>query len=278
MCPESIVWADLRFNRTTPSNRRLIPSGWRVEKVETPNYVSNVTARESPRLLVFEFDRPDIPSLSSLSSIRRRFAAIPVLMLTEYHSEALAIWALRNHVTNYLVVPISQHELVGSVEEAMIASCSQGANPIPNELRFRTVACHKTAAAVSYVESHYYEAVREEAVAEVCNMCVSAFSRTFRKEQGKTFRDYLLAYRIGKACELLRVSGVNVTDVAFTVGFNDLSYFSRMFKRLMGQTPTGFQILLTLQKNTGTEHNNPSSFQPIFSNINDKECNYDCCG
>lgn len=257
MCPESIVWADLRFNRNAPSNRRLIPNGWRVEKVETPDYVSNVTARESPGLLVFEFDRPDIPSLSSLSSIRRRFAAIPVLMLTEYHSEALAIWALRNHVSNYLVVPISQHELVGSVEEAMTASNTQGGNPIPNELRFRSIACHKTAAAVSYVKSHYHEAVREETLAEVCNMGVSAFSRIFRKEQGKTFRDYLLDYRIGKACELLRTPGVNVTDVAFTVGFNDGSHFSRMFKRLVGQTPTGFQFIES-QKTTNNVQNSTS--------------------
>lgn len=241
MYPESIVWADLRFNRNTPSNHSLIPKSWRVEKVETPDYVSNVTARESPGLLVFEFDRPDIPSLSSLSSIRRRFAAIPVLMLTEYHSEALAVWALRNHVTNYLVVPISQHELVGSVEEAMTASNSQGGNPIPNELRFRTLASTKTAPAVDYVATHYHEVVREETVAALCGMCISSFSRTFKKEQGKTFREYVLDYRISKACELLQNQGVNVTDVAFTVGFNEVSYFSRMFKRVVGKTPTEFQ-------------------------------------
>ncbi len=239
MYRESIVWADLRFNRTTPSNRSLISSGWQIEPVENPDYVSQVANRVSPGLLVFEFDRPDIPSLSTLSNVRQRFAAIPVLMLTEYHSEALAIWALRNHVSDYLVVPVSQHQLVGSVEEVMAAR--QTMTPIPTELRFRTVSYRKTAAAVGYVEAHYHEKVREEAVAAVCSMSVSAFSRVFRQEQGKTFREYLLDYRMGKACELLKIPGVSVTDVGFTVGFNDTSHFSRMFKQLVGKTPTGFQ-------------------------------------
>ena len=245
MCPESIVWADLRFNRTTPSNRRLIPGGWRVEKVETPDYVSNVTARESPGLLVFEFDRPDLPSLSSLSSIRRRFAAIPVLMLTEYHSEALAIWALRNRVAEYLVLPVTEAELVNSLKTILANQWEMMTHPtvipIPRELRFRRASFQKTAAALTYVETHYTQAVREETVAALCNMGVSTFSRVFKQEQGRTFREYLLGFRIVQARSLLHTTDMSVTDVAFTVGFNDLAHFSRTFKRLTELTPSSFQ-------------------------------------
>lgn len=249
MYPSSIMWADLRFRRKVPSSRHLLKSNWNVRETKTPNHLKQMVATPLPALLVFEFDRPDIPSLNTLSKIRQHFATIPVLMLTEYHSEALAVWALRNRVMDYLVMPVSQDELEGSVADALSAypietpasPCAQPLTPIPNELRFRSITCHKTAAAMDYVESHYHEAIREEAVAELCNMSVSGFSRTFRQEQGKTFREYLLDYRIGKACELLRMPGVSVTDVAFTVGFNDVSHFSRTFKRVVGQTPSGFQ-------------------------------------
>lgn len=247
MNPDRIVWADLRTNRLPDSHACLIPAHWRVEKSETPDYITYMIARLSPGLLVFEFDRPDIPSLTSLGHIRRRFAAIPLLMLTEYHSEALAVWALRNRVSDYLVVPVTQQELADSVAEAIAtpgaggANCPRGGNPIPNELRFHAVTCHKTAAAVMYVEAHYHEPIREESVAEVCGMSVSAFSRTFRKEQATTFREYLQDYRIRKACELLQHPGVNVTDAAFTVGFNDASYFAKRFKQAVGKTPRVFQ-------------------------------------
>jgi AraC-like DNA-binding protein/CheY-like chemotaxis protein len=241
MYPDNIVWADLRFNRRSPSNFHLIPSDWRVNKVETPDHVNDAAVSLLPMLLIFEFDRPDISSLMSLSHIRQRFATIPVLMLTEYHSEALAVWALRNRVADYLVLPVAQHQLVESVAEAITKGQSDGGNPIPNELRFRMATYHKTAPAVGYVESHYHEAVREESVAEICSLSVCGFSRMFKKEHAKTFREYLLSYRIHKACELLGNPGVNVTEVAFTVGFNDASYFSRAFKRVVGQTPTAFQ-------------------------------------
>jgi AraC-like DNA-binding protein/CheY-like chemotaxis protein len=249
MYPKSIMWADLRFKRKIPSKCHLLKSNWTVRETDTPDCITHMATGLLPSVLVFEFDRPDIACLRSLSGIRQRFAAIPVLMLTEYHSEALAVWALRNRIMDYLVMPVSRDALLGSVEEAMsinleetpTATCPQPLNPIPNELRFHTVSGYKTAAATDYVESHYHEAVREERVAELCNMSVSSFSRTFRQEHEKTFREYLLDYRIGKASELLRTPGVNVTDVAFTVGFNDVSHFSRTFKRVVGQTPSGFQ-------------------------------------
>lgn len=236
---QSIVWADLRLSHNTPSNGELIPTSWIAAKVEKAAYVQQVTGRVLPGLVVFEFDHPDIPSLTTLRDIRRRFASIPVLMLTAYHSEALAIWALRNHVADYLVVPISQDKLIISVEEAM--TIRQAENPIPDELRFRASHRHKTAAALMHVAAHYHEKMREESVASICRMSISSFSRVFRQEQGRTFREYLLNYRIGRACELLRMPGITVTDAAFTVGFNDVSHFSRMFKRQVGQTPSAFQ-------------------------------------
>ncbi|MDQ5767940.1 helix-turn-helix transcriptional regulator [Thiothrix subterranea] len=95
--------------------------------------------------------------------------------------------------------------------------------------------------AITYVESHYHELIREEEVAGLCAMSIRSFCRIFKKEQGETFRTYLMGYRINKARELLRIPGVSVAGAAFATGFSDMSYFSRVFRQIEGQTPSAFQ-------------------------------------
>ena len=56
-----------------------------------------------------------------------------------------------------------------------------------------------------------------------------------------TFCEYLLKFRISKACESLSDPLVKVKTVAFEVGFNDLSYFARTFRRHTGVTPSTYQ-------------------------------------
>ncbi len=53
-----------------------------------------------------------------------------------------------------------------------------------------------------------------------------------------TFRDYVVAYRLREACRLLENPTTSVSDVAYAVGFNDASYFSRMFKQRVGLAPS----------------------------------------
>ena len=62
-------------------------------------------------------------------------------------------------------------------------------------------------------------------------MTVCAFSRAFKAQFGLTFREYLLRYRIGRACELLKERVHNATDAGIAVGFEDASHFARAFRR-----------------------------------------------
>ena len=62
-------------------------------------------------------------------------------------------------------------------------------------------------------------------------------SSLFSKEVGCTFQSYLARYRIRKAKDLMNSQNVMISEVAGQVGFSDLAYFSRTFKRLTGQCP-----------------------------------------
>ena len=99
-------------------------------------------------------------------------------------------------------------------------------------------------------------------VAEMCNLGSFQFSRVFKKEQGLTFQQYVVQYRIKKAIELINSKGAYITDVAFDVGFNDLSYFARVFKRYVGICPSEYKAkLVPANKNTPLEQSNLHAFK-----------------
>ena len=78
-------------------------------------------------------------------------------------------------------------------------------------------------------------------VAAAVNMSKSRFSAVFSQYTGKTFTEYLLHLRLGKAKELLRTTGEKSSRIAYEVGYNDAHYFSYIFKKNTGMTPSEYR-------------------------------------
>ena len=78
-------------------------------------------------------------------------------------------------------------------------------------------------------------------VAGEVGMSQSHFSTVFAQETGLTFTQYLTALRIGKAKELLSATAMRSSEIAFAVGYNDAHYFSYLFKKQTGVTPSEYR-------------------------------------
>ncbi len=99
----------------------------------------------------------------------------------------------------------------------------------------------RTAAAVAHVAAHFASKIALEQAAALCQLSSTQFCRLFKMEQRESFGQFLLRFRLEQACERLANSDVLVKEVAYAVGFNDLSYFARAFKRQFGVCPRAFQ-------------------------------------
>ncbi len=95
--------------------------------------------------------------------------------------------------------------------------------------------------AVEYLHEHYHEPITLNEVAEHTLVSTYYISRMFKKEMGKNFVDYLNELRIEKAKELLKDVRLKTYEVAEKVGIPDAHYFSRLFKKYVGMTPTEFR-------------------------------------
>lgn len=95
---------------------------------------------------------------------------------------------------------------------------------------------------LDYIRTHYTQDITLESMADVAHMSPNYFCRYFKRMTGKTPIDYLIEYRVESACYALRTSDLNVTDVAFGCGFNDVSHFVKTFHRVVGITPKAYRV------------------------------------
>lgn len=232
--------------------------GCNILRVTLPEAVPTAIRGHRAQCVCIEYDYPDLAHLRAVPLVRREFPALPVLMLTEFHSEALAVWAFRSRVWDYRVKPIDPGtlaRLVDAMAHAGGTTTAAGwhAEPFPSDLiapaghlrRPLTAAPHTTAA-VAWISEHYAETCRIETLAGLCHLSESEFSRVFHREHGVSFRRFLLQYRIARARDFLAEPHASVSQVAYAVGFNDLSHFGRMFRRIVGMPATRYQQHLRL--------------------------------
>ncbi len=97
------------------------------------------------------------------------------------------------------------------------------------------------ARAKDYIHEHQTENLRLGHVAKHVNTSTFYFCKIFRKATGINFTDYLSRVRIEKSKNLLLNPNLRVSEIAFEVGFQSLTHFNRVFKKILGQSPTEYR-------------------------------------
>ncbi len=101
-----------------------------------------------------------------------------------------------------------------------------------DELRLKNI--------LNFVEQNYQKPIEFKQIADLANMTIPAFSAYFKKTMSITFTDFLNEFRINQACNAL-LAGKSVTDASFESGFNNVTYFIKVFKSIKGDSPLVYQ-------------------------------------
>ena len=94
--------------------------------------------------------------------------------------------------------------------------------------------------AISFISHNYSGPIDVGDISSNVGISRSHLYRVFMKHMGTSPNDYLTRFRIARACELLRQSSLPVGAIAASAGYDDQLYFSRVFKKIMGVSPTRY--------------------------------------
>jgi len=95
--------------------------------------------------------------------------------------------------------------------------------------------------AFGFMHENFDRVIKLADVAKIVNMSELAFSRFIKKRTGKTFIESLNEIRLGQASRLLIETTHTIAEVSYRCGFNNMSYFNRIFRNKNGCTPSEFR-------------------------------------
>ncbi|MBQ8431676.1 MAG: helix-turn-helix domain-containing protein [Clostridia bacterium] len=96
---------------------------------------------------------------------------------------------------------------------------------------------------LDFIQQNYNREIELSELARLSNMSPNYFCRYFRRLTGQTPIDYLITYRLESSCYALRTTDLTVTDIAFGCGFNDVSHYVKMFRKMYGMTPKSYRLI-----------------------------------
>jgi YesN/AraC family two-component response regulator len=197
-------------------------------------------ADRSLDLVLADYRLPKRSGLEILRMTKDAWPRIPVVIMTAFGSEQLAVQAFRSGASDYLAKPIALDALMRVVDALTTArrrsdaSSARDRDPSALDPRIRR--------AVAFLHEHFAQPVTLTRVAREAGLSRFHFCRMFHRDIGVVFHDYLHEVRVSRARELLADHHLAVTEVAYAVGFNDLSHFDKTFRKIVGRSPTQYRM------------------------------------
>lgn len=94
---------------------------------------------------------------------------------------------------------------------------------------------------IDYIHNHYEENINRNMLAELVHLSPEYVGKMFKKEMGVGINEYLNHFRIQKAQNLLGTTNYKVIDIALMVGYDNMPYFSSVFKKTVGMSPAEYK-------------------------------------
>lgn len=195
-----------------------------------------------PDVVITDIQMPEINGLDMIEAIHDIRKNIKFVILTGYARFDYATRAIDLGVRKFLLKPTNPAELVEALEqiESELAPEASASVKSSNNLLIMK--------AEEYIQLHYRSKINQSEVAAELYITPNYLSDLFKKHTGMKFSDYVTEVRLEKAKELLLDVHNKVGDIAELVGFSDSRYFSSVFRKKYGMTPSEFRNTHEMKK------------------------------
>ncbi len=206
-----------------------LPHTWSSDSAEYPT-VSAVVTQFSENFIQRFLELDEFDKISSLLTLADRGLSFSDSDKFSKELEQLPALAGVEKVTTLLNL---LQKLTSQKHNKLSSEYFRAMKGVETESRINKVCQH--------IQKHSSQEITLEHVAGLVHLSRSAFSKFFRRATGKTFSDYVNDIRIGKACFLLTETDKAISEIAYETGFENLTYFNRVFLKKKSRTPRSFR-------------------------------------
>ena len=222
--------------------RTVIP--WQQHGIEVIADVSNgrdalhLIETQYPDIALLDILMPLMDGIHVAQYVSEHRLPVRIIFLSGYDEFQYAREGLRYGVSDYLLKPCPPGEIFHSIEKCLARGTTSQSDRPEKQAASSNALVNK---AIAFMELHYAEPLDLNRVASEVYITPAYLSTIFKQNTGTAFSDYLNNLRIMHACELLQQLHLKTYQIAERVGFNDVKYFNRLFKKHCGLTPREFR-------------------------------------
>lgn len=217
--------------------------------------------REKIQIAILDIEMPGINGMEAAKRIRETDKDCCLIFLTAFDNFSYAKTAISVRALDYLLKPCDEQELMLVLEEAMhladgiarktgVAQEEDSPVNLGDELEEAgNVRLSKVAEVLlKYIRENYRHDISMQDAARTMNYSEPYFCKLFKQCFDQNFTSYLTQYRVSQAQKLLEDPTVNIKDVGAAVGYGDSNYFTKVFKRITGQSPSEYRLCIFQKK------------------------------
>lgn len=193
-----------------------------------------------PHVLLTDIRLAEMNGLELIRVLKRKNPRLCPVILSGYDEFAYAQEAIELGVRCYLLKPIDEEKLIATFEAIGMElraqrDCEEDAlcTPAPEDATIEKIR--------RYIGAMYASELTLAEIAQQVHFNPSYVSTYFKKHTGQGLFDYIQEVRVAQAQKLLRETNESIGDIAERVGYNDYRVFSKMFKKVTGETPNNYR-------------------------------------
>ncbi len=205
----------------------------------------SVIQKCTPDIVVTDICMPVMTGIEMVEKLREDGSVPFVIFLTAYDDFSYAQQAIRLDVCDYILKPFKDGELENSILKLIEKNKKEVKAGTETDSVLQLKKGDKSkylAEALSYIDEHYKDPdISVQKVADSMGISGGHLSHLFRKETNFTMMNYVVNCRIRAAKGLLKDYRYKIYEVAEQVGYRDITYFSAIFKKHVGVSPSEYQ-------------------------------------
>ena len=188
-------------------------------------------------IALLDVEMPGMNGIELAKLIREKNPDCIIIFITAYDRFDYAIEAMHIKAFDYLLKPWKEEKLTGLISEAIVNIKELSLENSVNE----NLQESQKSAIKKYIKENYKRDISAGDVAGILGYSDVYFSKIFKQLFDDTFINYLTKVRIDKAKVLLKDVGFNIKEVGASVGYTDSNYFTKVFKRAVGMSPSEYR-------------------------------------
>lgn len=198
----------------------------------------DIIFRDKPDIMFLDMQMPLMTGIEVMQEAKRADILPYTMILSAYDEFKYCQQALRLGAREYLLKPVRSSDMLqmaNSAADELFGTAEQTRMESAEEKNYLVELARE------YVEEHYYENLMLSDVAQRVGISPGYLSTLFQRQLAKGFVDYLNEIRVEHACTYLLQNYLKTYEIAYKVGFRDEKYFSKVFKKITGQTPSEYR-------------------------------------